>query len=78
MPHTDYTGLRAAILSDPRLYEQYVVVADAFNFGIAIRRSSALRGPLETGLRTAWAKLYPSTNLAEYVVPDGYTPDRML
>jgi hypothetical protein len=78
LPHTDYTGLRAAILSDPRLYEQYVVIADAFNFGIAIRRASPLRGGVESGLHTAWAKLYPSTNLAEYVVPDGYAPNRML
>ena len=76
-PHTDYTGLRAAILSDPRLYEQYVVIADAFDFGIAIRRSSALRGDVERGLQTAWRKLYPSTDLADYTVPDSYAPDRM-
>jgi hypothetical protein len=77
LPHTDYTGLRAAMLSDPRLYEQYVVIADAFNFGIAIRRTSALRGDVERELHTAWQKLYPSSNFADYVVPDGYTPDRM-
>jgi hypothetical protein len=77
LPHTDYTGLRAIILSDPRLYEQYVVIADAFDFGIAIRRSSALRGDVERELRTAWQKLYPATNLADYVVPDSYAPDRM-
>jgi hypothetical protein len=77
LPHTDYTGLRATILSDPRLYEQYVVIADAFDFGIAIRRSSALRGDVERELRIAWQKLYPATNLADYVVPDSYAPDRM-
>jgi hypothetical protein len=76
-PHTDYTGLRATILSDPRLYEQYVVIADAFDFGVAIRRTSALRGDIERELRTAWRKLYPSASLADYVVPDSYTPDRM-
>jgi hypothetical protein len=77
LPHTDYTGLRATILSDPRLYEQYVVVADAFDFGIAIRRTSALRGDVERELRTAWQKLYPGTNLADYVVLVSYAPDRM-
>jgi hypothetical protein len=25
----------------------------------------------------AWQKLYPATNLADYVVPDSYAPDRM-
>jgi hypothetical protein len=76
-PHTDYTGLRSTILSDPRLFAQYVVIADAFDFGIAIRRASAYRGALERGLLTAWSRLYPSSNLSEYTVPDGFTPDRM-
>ena len=38
LPHTDYTGLRAQILSDQRLYEQYDVYAGAFTYGIAVRR----------------------------------------
>ena len=75
-PHTDYTGLRAQILEDPRLYARYVVIADVFNFGIAIRRESPLRGEVEKGLLKAWSKLYPASNLVEYVVRDGYVPPR--
>lgn len=73
-PHADYTGLRAAMLGDPRLYERYVVIADMFNFGIAIRRDSRLYDDLEASARVAWSRLYPSSDLEEYVVPDAYSP----
>jgi hypothetical protein len=73
-PDTNYTGLRAEMFSDPRLYAQYIVIADMFNFGVAIRRDSPLRGAIERGVRVAWSKLYPTADLAGYVVPDGYQP----
>jgi hypothetical protein len=75
-PDTSYTGLRARMFSDPRLYAQYIVIADMFNFGVAIRRDSPLRKGVERGVRAAWSKLYPTANLAEYVVSDGYIPSR--
>jgi hypothetical protein len=71
-PHSDYTGLRATMLSDPKLYTNYVVVADMFNFGIAIRRDSPMHDAVESGVRKAWSKLYPSARLADYTVPNDY------
>jgi len=73
-PHSDYTGLRATMFSDPKLYANYVVVADMFNFGIAIRRDSPMRDAVETGVRNAWSKLYPTARLSDYTVPDDYVP----
>lgn len=71
-PHTDYTGLRSTMLTDPKLYTNYVVIADMFNFGIAVRRDSPMRAAVESGVRAAWSKLYPSSRLADYIVnPSG-------
>lgn len=74
LPHTAYTGLRAVMLGDPRLFERYIVINDAFYFGIAIRRDSPMRGEIEKAVRTAWNELYPSWRLADYVVSDDYAP----
>ncbi|MBS0537316.1 MAG: hypothetical protein JSR47_01085 [Proteobacteria bacterium] len=68
MPHNDYTGLRAVILSDERLYRQYIVVKDAFDYGVAIRRESPFRPQIEALVRAAWAKVYPTYAFDDYVV----------
>jgi hypothetical protein len=41
LPHSDYTGLRAAILADPRFLHRYAYYPDAFNYGLAVRRDPA-------------------------------------
>ncbi len=74
LPHFHYTGMRAAMLTDPRLFERYVVYAGVFGYGIAVRRDSPSRRVIEETLRKEWPKLYPSRNLADYIVPDGYGP----
>jgi hypothetical protein len=66
MPHGDYTGLRAVIFGDPRLYAQYDVLDGAFSYGLAIRKDSPDHALVEDGARAAWASLYP------YVPMDGY------
>jgi hypothetical protein len=68
LPQEHYTGLLATMLEDPRLLERYIVVAHAFNFGIAIRCDSAFRENLEGGVRRAWRARYPSHRLSGYVV----------
>lgn len=68
LPQEHYTGLLATMLEDPRLFERYIVVGHAFNFGIAIRCDSALREDLEDGIRKAWRERYPTHRLSDYVV----------
>ncbi len=68
LPSDDYTGLVAAIYSEPRLYERYIVVRDAFNYGIAIRRDGPYRERIETAARRAWGVLYPAHKLDDFVV----------
>jgi hypothetical protein len=76
-PHDDYTGLRATMFADPRLFTQYIVIADAFNLGIAIRRDSPRRVAVENAVRKAWSRLYPSSyDISQYVVPDDYVPPK--
>lgn len=74
LPHSHYTGMRAVMLADPRLFERYAVFAGVFGYGIAIRRDSPSRRVIEEALQKEWPKLYPSRNLADYVVPQGYAP----
>jgi hypothetical protein len=75
LPHTDYTGLRATMLEDPRLFAHYIIITNAFNYGIAIRRDSPLRGDIEQAVRAAWSALYPSRSIADYIVSDRYVPE---
>jgi hypothetical protein len=75
LPQEHYTGLLATMYTDRRLFEQYVVIADAFNFGVAIRRESPLRGEIERNVRAAWTELYPSRSIADYIVADHYIPE---
>ena len=67
-PHQDYTGLRSKMLSDPRLYARYIVIAGAFNYGLAIRRDSPHRAEIEQDLAAAWTRLYGDVAMADYVV----------
>jgi hypothetical protein len=74
LPHPAYTGLRAVMLGDPRLFERYVVINEAFYSGVAIRRDSPMRAQIEKAVLAAWDELYPSWQLADYVVSDAYVP----
>ncbi|MCC8962081.1 hypothetical protein H8A95_07045 [Bradyrhizobium sp. Pear76] len=67
-PHQDYTGLRSRMLSDPRLYQRYVVIAGAFNYGLAIRRDNPHRASIEADVAKGWAELYPSLAMPDYIV----------
>ena len=75
LPHTAYTGLRAQMLGDPRLFARYVVINDVFYYGVAIRRDSPMREAIESALRTTWNELYPSWRMADYVVSERYAPE---
>jgi hypothetical protein len=74
LPDPAYTGLRAILLSDPRFFERYIVVASVFTSGVAIRRDSPIRHDVEAGLRKTWAELYPSWSIEDYTVPASYVP----
>jgi hypothetical protein len=68
LPHPDYTGLMAAMLSDPQLLKQYSVYAGAYNYGIAVRKDSPNYAMDMQALREGWAKSYPGIPMDEYLV----------
>jgi hypothetical protein len=68
LPPQDYTGLRAILLSDPRFFASYYVIAGAFNYGIAIRRDSPYRSKVVEEVGRTWNSLYPGLTLQSYVV----------
>jgi hypothetical protein len=68
LPHSDYTGLTSAIVSDPRLLSQYTLLRGAFNYGIAIRKDGKDYNSLESHLVELWPTLYPGTNYRDYIV----------
>jgi hypothetical protein len=67
LPHTDYTGLRAAILGDGRLMAQYDVVPGAFRYGIAIRREGQHARAVAEIVDTALQQAYPGRALRDFV-----------
>ena len=70
-PHHDYTGLRARMFADQRLYQRYLVLPDAFNYGIAIRRDGPFRALIEHNAGVAWSRLYPGEEMARHVAERG-------
>jgi hypothetical protein len=66
-PHTDYVGLRKIMFADARLFSEYTVIDEAFNYGIAVRKASPFRAQVESGVRDAFA-FYVGYKLQDYIV----------
>jgi hypothetical protein len=65
MPNPDFYGLwRQKILFNHEFQAKYDYIADAFDFGIAIRKDSPYYARILTVLRQAWPKYYPNTCIA--------------
>ena len=68
LPHYDYTHMFGVMLSDPRLLQQYDVIAGAFDYGIAVRKSSPHHDEIMELVAQAWPELYPGTSMNDYFV----------
>jgi hypothetical protein len=66
-PHPDYVGLRKAMFEDPRLFERYTVIGDAFDYGIAIRKDSPYRENIEKRVADTFDTLYGERDLSAYI-----------
>ncbi len=65
MPNPDFYDLwRQKILFNHEFQANYDYIADAFDFGIAIRKDSPYYAQILTVLRQAWPKYYPNTCIA--------------
>ena len=71
-PHPDYTRLYGALSSDPRLLREYVVYAQAFDFGVAIRKNSPRQSQIAAAFDQAWSKTYGGFDLNRYRVTAVY------
>ncbi len=67
-PHNHYTGIRSALVSDPRLLSDYIVVRDAFQFGIAVRKNSKYEQQILADVRKLFSEMYPGQSIEDYVV----------
>jgi hypothetical protein len=68
MPNVDYTYQRGIMFSDPAFLAQYDLYAGAGNYGIAVRKDSPFRAQINHQLSIFWAKNYPGTDPAAYLV----------
>lgn len=66
LPHPSYTGIRAQMLGDPRLLEQYAVVPGAFLYGIAMRKDTPLRQGIEAAVDVAWKQTYGALDRQQF------------
>lgn len=68
LPHNDYTGMRANLLRDPRLLQQYDLIVGAYCFGIAVRKDSRQHDTVLREVANHWAAHYPGTAMQDYLV----------
>ena len=68
LPHTDYTRSYGLFCTDPRLLRDYTVYADAFLFGIAVRKQSPFHDQVVAALEPEFARLYPGVEINHYQV----------
>lgn len=71
-PHPDYTRFYGAFSSDPRLLRDYVVYAQAFDFGVALRKDSPRQAQVAAAFDQAWSKTYRGFDLNQYRVTAVY------
>ncbi len=65
MPNSDFYDVwRQKLFLNPAFQTNYDYIADAFNFGIAIRKDSPYYAQILAVLRQAWPKYYPNTCIA--------------
>ena len=65
-PPSDSTGVIYKFLSDDRFFGEYSYFPEAFNYGLAINKSSPFAGQIMKKLEEYWQKTYPCTNLYDY------------
>lgn len=68
LPNTDYTRSYGIFCSDPRLLRDYTVFANAFLFGVAVRKQSLLYDQILATLQPEFAKLYPGIDMSRHQV----------
>lgn len=76
LPHTDYTGARAALLKSEAFRRQYRLLAGAFNFGLAIRIDGPRTAAVTQVVADAWNVTYPGLKQSDYVARWPSAPDR--
>jgi hypothetical protein len=68
LPNTDYTYQRGLMMSDPEFLREYEMYAGAANFGIAVRKDSALRPLMEKQMQVLWSAAYRGYVIKDYLV----------
>ena len=68
LPNSDYTRSYGIFCTDPRLLRDYTVIADAFLFGIAVRKQSPFHDQILATIRPEFARLYPGADMSHHQV----------
>lgn len=67
LPHEDYTGARAALLTSDAFRRHYRLLVGAFDYGLAIRTDGPRTAVVERVVADAWRATYPGLNESDYV-----------
>ena len=68
LPHFDYSRSYGIFCTDPQLLRDYTVYADAFIFGIAVRKQSPFHDQIVALLEPEFARLYPGATMSNHQV----------
>jgi hypothetical protein len=67
MPHYAYTYQRGVMMSDPELFREYEVYAQAGDFGLAVRKDSPYRQQIDRQMQVFWDSVYPRYRMSDYI-----------
>jgi hypothetical protein len=67
MPHPDYSFAVKEILDAPRFADDYEYYPGAYDYGVALRKTSPIFTAVKAAFAKEWARLYPGREMADYV-----------
>ena len=67
LPHYHYTKIIASILDTKEFWEQYAYFPGAFDYGIAIRKSSPKYREIYNAVKKSWLETYETRGMEDYL-----------
>ena len=66
-PHSDYTYAVATILDNHAFQQDYEYYPGAYDYGIALRKTSSSYASMKDAVKREFGRIYPEKHLADYI-----------
>lgn len=75
-PTSDYSYIVATILDNPVFQQDYEYYQGAYDYGIALRKTSASYASMKDALKRECVRIYPGRNPVDYIAKPVAAPDK--